>query len=92
MGGIEQFASWNGKRAKLLRIENIPHEWGRCKCQTMVFKEYGNDSATGVATKPGNGDAHFWSTINAQGSVVAGRLSAQLIPFRSPHIIRPGNA
>lgn len=80
LGGITAvFASWNGKRAIAYRkIEGIPDEWGTAvNVQAMVFGNFGDSSATGVAftRNPENGDNDFYGEylVKAQGEdVVAG--------------------
>lgn len=80
LGGITAvFSSWNGKRAIAYRkIEGIPDEWGTAvNVQAMVFGNFGDSSATGVAftRNPENGDNDFYGEylVKAQGEdVVAG--------------------
>jgi pyruvate,orthophosphate dikinase len=45
------FGSWNGRRAvKYRELHGIPHDWGTAaNVQTMVFGNFGDTSATGVA-------------------------------------------
>jgi pyruvate,orthophosphate dikinase len=73
------FSSWNGKRAIDYReATNIPHDLGTAvNIQTMVFGNFGDDSATGVfmSRNATNGEPALEGDylINAQGEdVVAG--------------------
>jgi len=88
------FHSWQGKRAiEYRRIENIPDAWGTAvNVQTMVYGNWGEDSATGVAftRNPATGENYLYGEWlpRAQGEdVVSGSrtplaLSAQ---SRSAH-------
>ncbi|MBP5191604.1 MAG: pyruvate, phosphate dikinase [Opitutales bacterium] len=80
------FGSWYNERAILYRHKyNIPSDWGTAvNIQSMVFGNFGDTSATGVAftRNPANGTNEFYGEylINAQGEdVVAG--------IRTPHPI-----
>lgn len=73
------FKSWNGKRAVDYRnAANIPHDLGTAvNIQTMVYGNFGDDSATGVAmsrnASTGEPELEGDFLINAQGEdVVAG--------------------
>jgi pyruvate,orthophosphate dikinase len=73
------FKSWNGKRAVDYRnAAGIPHNLGTAvNIQTMVFGNYGDDSATGVAmsrnASTGEPELEGDFLVNAQGEdVVAG--------------------
>eukprot|EP00163_Fabomonas_tropica_P029749 TRINITY_DN649_c0_g1_i1.p1 TRINITY_DN649_c0_g1~~TRINITY_DN649_c0_g1_i1.p1 ORF type:complete len:927 (+),score=307.38 TRINITY_DN649_c0_g1_i1:90-2783(+) len=73
------FGSWNNARAIHYRnINGIPHHWGTAtNVQAMVYGNYGDTSATGVAftRDPSNGDARVFAEWlpNAQGEdVVSG--------------------
>jgi len=73
------FSSWQIPRAReYRRIHKIPEEWGTAvNCQSMVFGNMGEDSATGVAftRDPSTGERRFFGEylVNAQGEdVVAG--------------------
>ncbi len=73
------FRSWNGKRAVDYRnAAGIPHDLGTAvNIQTMVFGNFGNDSATGVAmtrnATTGENQIEGDYLTNAQGEdVVAG--------------------
>lgn len=73
------FKSWNGKRAVDYRnAAGIPHDLGTAvNIQTMVFGNYGDDSATGVAmsrnASTGEPELEGDFLVNAQGEdVVAG--------------------
>jgi len=80
------FGSWNGDRAVAYRkINKIPGDWGTAvNVQSMVFGNWGEDSATGVAftRDPSTGEKRFYGEylINAQGEdVVAGIRTPQPI-------------
>ncbi|MFQ6082170.1 MAG: pyruvate, phosphate dikinase [Candidatus Aminicenantia bacterium] len=73
------FKSWYNPRAITYRkLNNIPHNLGTAvNIQTMVFGNYGEDSATGVGftRNPATGEKEFYGEFltNAQGEdVVAG--------------------
>ncbi|MBP7997696.1 MAG: pyruvate, phosphate dikinase [Chloroflexi bacterium] len=73
------FKSWNGKRAIDYRnAAGIPHDLGTAvNIQTMVYGNYGDDSATGVAmsrnASTGEPELEGDFLVNAQGEdVVAG--------------------
>jgi len=73
------FKSWSNPRAvKYRELNNIPHQLGTAvNIQSMVFGNYGEDSATGVCftRDPSTGEKKFFGEylINAQGEdVVAG--------------------
>ena len=80
------FKSWNGKRAVDYRnAAGIPHNLGTAvNIQTMVYGNYGDDSATGVAmsrnASTGEPELEGDFLVNAQGEdVVAGiRQTRQL--------------
>jgi len=80
------FNSWMNDRANVYRkLNNIPNNWGTAvTVQSMVFGNYGDTSATGVAftRNPSTGDSNFYGEylINAQGEdVVAGIRTPQQI-------------
>ncbi len=80
------FESWMNERAiKYRKIHDIPEEWGTAvSIQSMVFGNFGNDSATGVCftRDPSTGDDRFYGEfmLNAQGEdVVAGIRTPQQI-------------
>ena len=80
------FQSWMNDRAITYRkLNDIPGNWGTAvTVQSMVFGNWGNDSATGVAftRNPSTGDKNFYGEylINAQGEdVVAGIRTPQQI-------------
>ncbi len=80
------FESWMNERAITYRkIHSIPEHWGTAvNIQSMVFGNFGNDSATGVCftRDPSTGDNKFYGEfmINAQGEdVVAGIRTPQQI-------------
>ncbi len=76
---IAVFKSWNNERAFTYRkLNNIPHDLGTAvNIQEMVYGNYGENSATGVAftRNPATGEKMLYGEylINAQGEdVVAG--------------------
>lgn len=80
------FRSWMNDRAiKYRKIHNVPENWGTAvNIQSMVFGNFGDDSATGVCftRDPSTGDNRFYGEflINAQGEdVVAGTRTPQQI-------------
>lgn len=80
------FESWMNERAITYRkIHNIPEQWGTAvNIQSMVFGNFGDDSATGVCftRNPSTGDNIFYGEfmVNAQGEdVVAGIRTPQQI-------------
>ena len=86
-GGIGAvFGSWQIPRAKTYRrLNKIPEDWGTAvNVQAMVFGNYGDTSATGVAFSrdPATGEKLLYGEylINAQGEdVVAGIRTPQAI-------------
>lgn len=80
------FASWNNNRARVYRnINKIPEEWGTAvNVQAMVYGNYNENSATGVAftRDAGTGEDLFNGEFlfNAQGEdVVAGIRTPQQV-------------
>jgi len=80
------FGSWQCARAKAYRrIHHVPDDWGTAvNVQAMVFGNFGETSATGVAftRDPGTGEKYLYGEylINAQGEdVVAGIRTPQPI-------------
>jgi pyruvate,orthophosphate dikinase len=80
------FASWNNARAIHYRkLNRIPNEWGTaCTVQAMVYGNYNERSATGVAftRDPATGERRFFGEYlcNAQGEdVVSGVRTPQPI-------------
>ena len=80
------FGSWNNSRAMTYRrLHSIPHDWGTAvNVQAMVFGNFGDDCATGVAftRDPSTGDKALYGEflVNAQGEdVVAGIRTPQQI-------------
>ncbi len=78
------FASWMNQRAiTYRRLHGIPASWGTAvNVQTMVFGNFGDNSATGVAftRNPSTGDNALYGEflVNAQGEdVVAGIRTPQ---------------
>ncbi len=78
------FASWMNDRAKFYRrMHDIPESWGTAvNVQSMVFRNMGDTSATGVAftRNPSTGENRLYGEflINAQGEdVVAGIRTPQ---------------
>ena len=83
------FRSWNNHRAQVYRrLHDLPYSWGTaCNIQAMVFGNWGETSATGVAftRNPSTGEKLLFGEYlpNAQGEdVVAG--------IRTPLPLREG--
>ncbi|PID78648.1 pyruvate, phosphate dikinase, partial [bacterium DOLZORAL124_64_63] len=99
-GGIEAvFKSWNVERAiEYRRINHIPGDWGTAvNCQTMVFGNMGDSSATGVAftRDPSSGENYFYGEflVNAQGEdVVAGVRTPQQLNNHGRDALPAGNS